>query len=50
MQSNSNKIKTQKVTQYDYHEAQERLKGRKMNKVKRINKRQDWDVRSTDEV
>ena len=43
MQSNSNKIKTQKVARYDYQEATERLKGRKMNKVKRVNKRQDWD-------
>lgn len=43
MQSNSNKIKIQKVARYDYQEAQDRLKGRKMNKVRRVNKRQDWE-------
>jgi hypothetical protein len=44
MQSNSNKIKTQKVARYDYQEAKDRLKGRKMNKVKRVNKRQEWET------
>lgn len=51
MQSNSHVTKFNKVNRFSHEEAQERLnKGKKLNKVKRQNKRDLWFVDSIDEV
>lgn len=43
MQSNSNTVKFSKTNRFSFDEAQDRIgKGRKLNKTKKQNKRDQW--------